>query len=312
VGRQLLLALVLPTLLIAGGCSTASTESADTTGAPSTTVTETTITAVPPTTLPEPTTTTVLATTTTTVPATTTTMDPTKPTFPVDDGHLAYECRGEGSPTVLIEMGLAMGDFNPKSGHLLIAERDPEWVGWTAPMDLIAATNRVCIYGRRGVLGSEFPPSPSIRSTNDQVDDLEVLIAGLDLETPLILVGHSVGGWNLRVFADRHPEQVVGVVMVDATDPDDDGWPSPFPPEMFEFSMSAWQVQSAGDFGDLPMYVISATQGAEPRVLEYQRASLSQSTVSTLVKVDAQHHRVYFDAPDEIAKGVEWVIANAG
>jgi pimeloyl-ACP methyl ester carboxylesterase len=303
-----LLAVLIGLAAVLSSCGGAAGE-VSSTSAPSTTVPVAATSASTTTTVAAPVTTAAPTTSTTIAPTTTTTMDPTKPTIAIGDGHLAYECRGEGSPTVLIEIGLSSDDS---------MDRDPEWLGWVGAIDLIAETNKVCIYGRRGVLGSEFPASSSIRSTNDQVDDLEALIGGIDLETPLVLVGHSIGGWNLRVFADRHPEQVTGVVMVEAADPDEDSqtgmdaWPDPFAPEWFEFRMSAWQVESAGDLGDLPMYVMTATEGAPDWWLDYQKASLMLSTVSTQTLIGSTHADIFKDAPDEIAKGVAWVIANAG
>ena len=51
-------------------------------------------------------------------------------------------------------------------------------------------------------------------------EDLHNLLVNANIEGPYILVGHSMGGWIIRLFADRHPEDVVGMVLVDGGHPD--------------------------------------------------------------------------------------------
>lgn len=286
---------MLGVLLVAGGCSTATgAESVDTTTSTSTTVTETTSTSVPPTTLAE-------TTTTTTVPdTTTTTEDPTKPTVEVNGARLAYNCWGTGSPTVVVELGLNAG-----------VGRSATWFGWDKALEGIAETNKVCIYGRRGVGGSEAPDSTV--TTQDQVDDLQGLITALDVDTPLILVGHSVAGYNLRVFADEHPDEVAGLVFVDATDP---GIVEHFPlagaaiPERLDTDASAEQVNPITDLGDLPVHVLTATEQPD-WWLDLQQILVGLSTNSLQVEVDSGHF-IHAVKPETVVDGVAWVVSQTG
>ena len=52
------------------------------------------------------------------------------------------------------------------------------------------------------------------------MEELALLLSKAGLQDQYVLVGHSFGGWNMRLFACQHPEHVVGVVLVDAAPED--------------------------------------------------------------------------------------------
>ena len=106
-----------------------------------------------------------------------------------------------GRPTVVFESGLG-GDAGQ----------------WSDVVHELGGATRACAYDRAGVGGS--PPAAPGRTTSDQVADLRALLAAADVPPPYLLVGFSSGGWNTLVHADRHPEDVVGAVLVDARPPD--------------------------------------------------------------------------------------------
>ena len=62
-------------------------------------------------------------------------------------------------------------------------------------------------------------PRRSDARPKDQVADLRALLAVAKVTPPYILVGYSLGGWNVMVHADAHPADVVGAVMVDVRPP---------------------------------------------------------------------------------------------
>jgi pimeloyl-ACP methyl ester carboxylesterase len=90
---------------------------------------------------------------------------------------------------------------------------------WAVVQDLLAAKGLASIaYDRAGLGHSE--PGPKPRDGGAIVADLAALLAALDEPGPFVLVGHSMGGLMVRLYALTHPKQVLGVVLVDAVTPD--------------------------------------------------------------------------------------------
>jgi len=126
--------------------------------------------------------------------------------------RLHINCTGEGSPTVVIESG--WGDFSAA------------W-GWVQPEG--ARTTRVCTYDRAGMGWSESSPQP--RTAREFAKELHTLLAKANEPGPYVLVGHSLGGYTLLVYAHDYPAEVSGLVLIDAQDlPASDGAaPKPAP-----------------------------------------------------------------------------------
>jgi pimeloyl-ACP methyl ester carboxylesterase len=106
-------------------------------------------------------------------------------------------CRGSGSPTVVLDAGL--GDFSPI---------------WDLVQPEVARSVRVCSYDRAGLGWSERGPNP--RTVQDIVGELHTLLAEAEIEGPYVLVGHSMGGLYVRAYATEYPDEVAGMVLVDA------------------------------------------------------------------------------------------------
>src|SRR4030095_7799142 len=115
--------------------------------------------------------------------------------------RLRLQCTGQGSPTVVMDSGL---------GDTLETWADV-WPG-------VKAFTRVCVYDRAGLRKSESGPPP--RTSQRISDELHGLLLIAQVPGPYVLVGHSFGGLNVRLFAAQHPEQVVGLVLVEATHED--------------------------------------------------------------------------------------------
>jgi len=106
--------------------------------------------------------------------------------------------RGEGTPTVLFEPGL--GGFSLQYSRILPG---------------VSAFTRVMAYDRAGQAWSD--PSPNPRTPVFMAGELRTLLDRLGLQPPYVLVGHSFGGLLARVYNGYHPEEVAGMVLVDAT-----------------------------------------------------------------------------------------------
>jgi pimeloyl-ACP methyl ester carboxylesterase len=109
----------------------------------------------------------------------------------------------------------------PKARPLIVCEHGAFGCAsdWAVVQDKLAARGlRSLAYDRAGLGHSD--PGPSPRDGEAMARDLEALLAALGEAGPFLLVGHSMGGLMMRIFALRHPEQVVGLVLVDAMTPD--------------------------------------------------------------------------------------------
>ncbi len=95
---------------------------------------------------------------------------------------------------------------------------------WAVVQEKLAAKGlRSIAYDRAGLGHSD--PGPRPRDGRAIVDDLTALLRELGETGPLVLVGHSMGGLMVRLFAVTHPDRVVGVVLVDAVTPEVMGSP---------------------------------------------------------------------------------------
>jgi len=115
----------------------------------------------------------------------------------VDDRSMHLYCTGSGSPTVILEAGA--GDYA---------------LGWAWVQPEIAQHTRVCSYDRAGLGFSD--PAEEPRDSKAIANDLVTLLENAGIEGPYILVGHSRGGLFVRQTAALIPDQVVGMVLVEA------------------------------------------------------------------------------------------------
>ncbi len=145
-------------------------------------------------------------------------------------GRLLWlECRGQGSPTVILEAG-----GNSRSDIWSRDYREPTGQR-TMVLPGVAAFTRVCAYDRPGTIGEVNPdldsdgplfypsrsdPVPQPRTAQDMVADLHALLIAADVPGPYVLVGHSFGGLTVRLYASTYPDEVGGMVLVDATPED--------------------------------------------------------------------------------------------
>jgi pimeloyl-ACP methyl ester carboxylesterase len=113
---------------------------------------------------------------------------------------LYLDCRGSGTPIVVLEAG---------SGS--------DSATWSTVHDELATTTRTCAYDRAGRGRSDARPRHTLA---DAADDLDALLAIAGETGPRIVVGHSLGGAYARVFAANQRDDVVGLVLVDSFDAD--------------------------------------------------------------------------------------------
>lgn len=126
---------------------------------------------------------------------------PTGQLVDIGGRRIHLDCRGSGSPTVVLIHGLDIGGA----------------LSWTAVHDSIARTTRTCGYSRAGIMWSD--PTPAFTPTGI-VEDLHAALTAAGERAPLVLVGHSLGGPINLLYTKRYPDEVAGLVMVDASHPE--------------------------------------------------------------------------------------------
>jgi pimeloyl-ACP methyl ester carboxylesterase len=115
--------------------------------------------------------------------------------------RLHINCTGTGSPTVVIVAGL--GDWSTL------------WGGYVQPE--VAKSTRVCTYDRAGLGWSEAGRLP--HDAAQFASELHTLLQNANVPGPYVMVGHSLGGFVVRIFAHDYASEVVGVVLIDSMNP---------------------------------------------------------------------------------------------
>ena len=107
-------------------------------------------------------------------------------------------CTGEGgAPTVVMDSGLG--------GTVL---------DWQLVQPEVAGFARVCTYDRGGAGWSE--PGAQPRTSQQFVEELHTLLDNAGVQGPYVLVGHSLGGTTMQLYASQYPDEVAGMVLVDS------------------------------------------------------------------------------------------------
>lgn len=238
------------------------------------------------------------------------------------DAKHTYITAGHGSPTVVLESGLGDGKDS-----------------WVPVFSRIAERTKVFAYDRAG-----YGSSKSAATTRDGatlVRELRSTLQALQLQPPYILVGHSIGGTYMELYARTYPDEVAGVVLVDSRHADftrqcvvaDAG--SCTPPallsallpegpkrEMASGDRTFHQVLGAGPFPDVPLIVLTGGKQLLTSSKFYdlwletqgQLASLSSQSTHTVCRHCG--HYVHKDNPklviDAVASVLEQVRRRSG
>lgn len=173
-----------------------------------------------------------------------------KPGQLVDIGgrRINLHCTGVGVPTVILMAGSA--SWSPI---------------WYKVQPAIEQKTRVCGFDRAGYGFSDPGPRPQVIS--DVVDDLHAALKAGPIPGPYVLVGHSLGGVEARLYAQRWPKEVAGMVLVD-TSPAGEGLIDESQPGFDE--ASGWETLAA-DL--LHCSLLAANGGLEPSGPEYKNCS---------------------------------------
>ncbi|MFZ5893313.1 MAG: alpha/beta fold hydrolase [Myxococcota bacterium] len=214
-----------------------------------------------------------------------------------------------GATTVVFEAGL--GD---------------DWTPWDAVAHEVSRRARIFAYSRPGYGASD--PTASPRDPKQIVEELRSLLTSQGYAPPYVVVGHSMGGTYMELFAKSHPGEVVGAVLVDprhrdfratceAARLDQCGVPESVlvmqgPSEIAEyraFALASEQIRAAGSFGSHPLRVITATSHpvspAREMLWQTMLGSLAaESALGEQIIVKGASHYIQLDHPDEVVKTI--------
>ena len=233
-------------------------------------------------------------------------------------GHkLRLQVAGSGSPTVVLDYGLGSSMET-----------------WNDVFPAVARFARVVAYDRSGYGKSE--PGPEPRSFTQIATELHTLLHRANIAPPYVLVGHSLGGANIRAFAHLFKDEVAGLVFVD-----------PFNETIFasaseqeqaqermqqeaalrngpagalgelkyltsQFQNNFQQLRSMGAPPDVPMMLLVAGRDRPPRwvksVLAEYGTWVTEASEGSLVVTPDSGHSMQRDDPELVISAIRRVV----
>lgn len=229
-------------------------------------------------------------------------------------GHrLRVERFGKGTPAVVFEAGLAQSRTT-----------------WGRVPNDVAAFAQTVIYDRAGLGDSDEVNQR--RTSRQTVAELRALLKASGIEAPYILVGHSFGGLNVRLFASQFPDEVAGIVLLDASHEDEYKRLAELLPEdrrreylqhegggnyeKIDLLASAEDIRQAAPLKSLPLIVVSAsgkqnasTTEASAKVHDELQAALSRLLPnSSQVIAENSGHFVQLDRPELVVNTIRKIV----
>jgi pimeloyl-ACP methyl ester carboxylesterase len=127
--------------------------------------------------------------------------------------RLYLECRGTGSPVVVLEAGYR------SSARIWSEDLHQSGAPRTMVLAGVAVFTRVCAYDRPGTVAalndnvrqSRSDPVPMPRTALDVVADLHALLCAAGVPAPYVFAGHSLRGLFVRLYASTYPRDVLGL-----------------------------------------------------------------------------------------------------
>lgn len=242
-------------------------------------------------------------------------------TLEIDGAAVYLDCRGSGTPTVVLDSGLGTGA-----------------AGWGFVLLDAAELTRTCTWDRPGIGNSA---TIGRHSAGDAMARLRRVLAAAGEPGPFVIVGHSLGGVYARIFAAAYPAEVVGAVLVDPFMPD----VQPIEEVAIEPALRArhydnlrgtlrliestedidWAATDAelarATLGDLPLELLFVEQRYrwegpyEPYegalIAAWERLVLGLSSDARLTIAVNSTHMIQWDRPDLVVEAVRRIVESA-
>lgn len=227
----------------------------------------------------------------------------------LDSVRLHLRCMGVGAPLVVFEAGLGL-----------------DGSAWQLVQPDVARVTRACAYDRAG--RGRSGPAPYPHGQRQMAAELHALLSRAGQKGPYVLVGHSMGAAIARWFLDAHPNDVVGMVLLD---PATEDWPTRVLPRIPSQELpDFWKNVRAMEGLDAETYVAGyaglrdskATLGSRPLVimtadkppegfadrLEMHRPLGRLSTDAVHVVLKNSSHAIPMDAPARVVAAIREVV----
>jgi pimeloyl-ACP methyl ester carboxylesterase len=224
--------------------------------------------------------------------------------------RLEYLTQGEGAPTVVFNSNTDMDS-------------------WGKVLPEVAKLTRVFADSRPGHGGSK--PQMGRNTGKRVVERLHKLLAETGQRPPYVLVAHSYSGLFANLFARTYPEEVAGVVFVDASHPGQEDWwhkhlpvqsfisniiaVKAFNYELFDFDVVADDIKAAGPFPDVPVAVITAgkrwildTKSWREQWMVFQQDLAALSPQGTQMVAEKSGHVVQLQQPEVIIAAIRQIV----
>jgi pimeloyl-ACP methyl ester carboxylesterase len=232
-------------------------------------------------------------------------------------GAVTEIAAGSGTPAIVFESGLGDGADT-----------------WRALADDLARDTTVFAYTRGTPADGET--EAVVRTGPAVVAELRSRLRALGLKPPYLLVGHSLGGLYVQLFAKLHPDEIAGLVLIDSSHPDQRARLRAELPDLAQRNMERGEklpgragaefrgleptgraCREAGPFPTAPALVLSSTgaAGSDPRGVEFMqrlRAEIAADIPGAEPRlVPESGHYIHLARPDAAAAAIREVLAKA-
>lgn len=229
--------------------------------------------------------------------------------FKINGQDLYLEKIGDQGPFVVFEAGLGNGAS-----------------AWKSIYKDVSKFAQVVLYDRAGI--SKSSPRTvnqnSLITANEVATSLNLLLKEANIKPPYILVGHSLGGLYVQMFARKYPNEVAGVILLDSASPNE---PEGMfvsqsklalgSTEYFEEAgtpQSNQQIRNAGPFPNIPLMVMTATNHGLPDQekdawwMELQRELAAASPQGKQIIAQGSGHYIQDDRPALVIDAIQAMI----
>jgi len=196
-----------------------------------------------------------------------------------------------------------------------------EWLDFMPQLDALGT--RVCTYDRAGTGASEPRPDGDAPTAATQAEELHSLLQAAGIELPIVLVPHSYAGLIARVYLDRYPDEVAGLVFEDVSTAweidlwqrwDDSPWIDGG--QRTDIQSSEGEVLDAAPLGAVPTVVVSQATYDEEGIPAWAAPIFArhQARLATLgddvihVRAERSSHWIHRDEPAAMIAAIEAVV----